>query len=73
MKATYDTEADAMYIRVKRGKVYKTLEVSDAVNVDVDKKGRTLGVEILYVSVQMPRKSIKEAIRVGIPVSAVVA
>ena len=73
MKATYDKEADAMYIRVKDGRVHKTLEVSDAVNIDVDKKGRALGVEILYISAQMPRKSISKAIRTGIPVSSVVA
>jgi len=73
MKATYDKEADAMYIRVKKGKVYKTLQVSDAVNVDVDKKGHALGVEILWVSSQLPRKSIQETIRAGIPVSAVTA
>ena len=70
MKATYDKEADAMYIRVKSGKVHKTLEVSDAVNIDVDKKGRALGVEILYISSQMPRASITKTIRTGIPVSA---
>ncbi len=73
MKATYDKEADAMNIRVKSGKVYKTLEISDSILVDVDKKGRALGIEILFVSSQMPQKSIKETIRTGIPVSAVVA
>ena len=71
MKATYDKEADAMYIRVKKGRVHKTLEVSGAVNVDVDKRGRALGVELLFVSSQMPRKSISKTIRVGIPVSPV--
>ncbi|MDO8552975.1 MAG: DUF2283 domain-containing protein [bacterium] len=73
MKATYDKEADAMNIRVKNGKVYKTLEISDSILVDVDKKGRALGVEILFVSSQMPRKSINKTIRSGIPVSTVVA
>ncbi|MDO8561856.1 MAG: DUF2283 domain-containing protein [bacterium] len=73
MKATYDKEADAMYISVKKGKVHKTLEVSDAVNIDVDKKGRALGVEILYVSAQMARKTIEKAIRTGIQVSRVAA
>lgn len=73
MKATYDKEADAMYIRVKKGKVHKTLEVSDGVNVDVDKKGRALGIELLFVSSQMPRKDIAKTVRTGIPVSAVAA
>jgi uncharacterized protein YuzE len=73
MKATYDKEADAMYISVKKGKVHKTFEVSDAVIVDVDKNGRTLGIEILFLSSQMPRKSITKTIRTGIPVSAFAA
>lgn len=73
MKATYDKEADAMNIRVKSGKVHKTLEISDSILVDVDKKGRALGIEILFVSSQMPRKNITKTIRTGIPVSAVTA
>ncbi len=73
MKATYNKEADAMSIRVKSGKVFKTIEISDSILVDVDKKGRALGIEILFVSLQMPRNSIKKAIRTGIPVSAVAA
>lgn len=73
MKATYDKEADAMYIRVKKGRVHKTLEVSDGVNVDVDKKGYALGIELLFVSSQIPRKSINKTVRAGIPVSTVAA
>ena len=73
MKATYDREADAMNIRFKSGKVCKTLEISDSILVDVDKKGHVLGIEILSLSSQMPRKSITKTIRTGIPVSAVAA
>ncbi len=72
MKASYDKEADAMYIHVKKGKIHKTLKVSDMVLVDVDKKGQALGLELLFVSSQMPRKSISQTIRTGIPVSATV-
>ena len=70
MKATYDKEADAMYIRVKKGKVHKTLKVSDMMLVDVDRKGQTLGLELLFISSQMPRRSINQTIRPGIPVAA---
>lgn len=70
MKATYDKEADAMYIRVKKGKVHKTLEISDVILADVDKKGQVLGLDLLFISSQMPRKSINQTIRTGIPVSA---
>ncbi len=70
MKATYDKDADAMYIRVKKGKVHKTLEISDVILADVDKKGQVLGLDLLFVSSQMPRKRINQTIRTGIPVSA---
>lgn len=69
MKATYDKEADAMYIRVKKGKVHKTLEISDCLLADVDKKGNVLGFDLLFVSSQIPRKSISKTIRSGIPVA----
>ena len=72
MKATYDKEADVMYIRVKKGKIHKTLKVSDMILVDVDKKGQALGLELLFVSSQMPRKSINQTMRTGIPVLAAV-
>lgn len=69
MKATYDKEADAMYIRVKKGKVYKTLEISDVILADVDKKGQVLGLDLLFISSQMPRKSFLQNIRAGIPIA----
>jgi len=70
MKATYDKEADAMYIRVKEGKTRKTIEISDTILADVDARGQVLGVEILFISSQMPRRSIAQTIRTGIPVFA---
>jgi len=50
MELTYDREADAMYIRLRKGKVYKTRKISDTCVVDVDKHGTVLGVELLFVS-----------------------
>ncbi|MDO8518112.1 MAG: DUF2283 domain-containing protein [bacterium] len=73
MSGTYDAEADAMYIRVKKGKVHKTHEVSPSVIVDVDKGGHILGIELLDVSSQIPQKSIIQSIRMGIPVASVSA
>lgn len=50
MQITYDAEADAAYIQVAKGKVQKTLKITDAVLVNVDKRGQALGVELLVVS-----------------------
>ncbi|HUD03066.1 MAG TPA: DUF2283 domain-containing protein [Candidatus Paceibacterota bacterium] len=71
MKATYDKEADAMYITLQKGKVSKTQHISEWVLADVDKMGRILGIELLFVSTQFPKKDIATALRTGkIPVAA---
>jgi uncharacterized protein YuzE len=46
---TYDPEADAIYIRLARGKVESTDESGPFI-YDVDKEGRILGIEILGAS-----------------------
>lgn len=50
LDAKYDPKADAAYISIRRGKHSRTLEVSDTVNVDLDAKGRLLGVELLFLT-----------------------
>ena len=47
MKITYDKEANALNVSIRPGIVAKTLEVAPEVLLDVDKKGRTLNLEIL--------------------------
>ena len=70
MKAIYDKEADAMHIRLKKGKIYKTHEVSPTFIVDIDKKGNVLAIEILDVSSQFSKKEIASTIRLGrIPIA----
>ena len=58
MKVTYDKIADAMYIYFRKGKVAKTIKVKPNLLIDVDKKGGVLGIEILDVSHQIPKKEI---------------
>jgi len=43
----FDSEVNAMYIRLKKGKVDKSEPLADNVIMDVDKKGKALGIEIL--------------------------
>ncbi len=43
----FDLEVNAMYIRLKKGKVDRSEPLSDNVIMDVDKKGKALGIEIL--------------------------
>ncbi len=69
MKANYDKVADAMYIEVKKGKIHKTVEVSDFVLHDLDAKGKILGIELLNASHQLSSEDLESTAENGIPLS----
>ncbi|MBI4287875.1 MAG: DUF2283 domain-containing protein [Chloroflexi bacterium] len=50
MKLTVDPEADALYLKLKEGKVAKTEELADGIIVDLDEAGAVLGIEVLWLS-----------------------
>lgn len=58
MNIQYDKTADAMYIYLNKGKVKKTIKLQDRLVVDVDKDGKVLGIEILDVSSQVPKREV---------------
>jgi uncharacterized protein YuzE len=64
MKITFDKEADAAYIYFKeilKGEIFQTVSLNDNVNIDLDKKGRTLGIEILNASSKLPQETLRLA------------
>ena len=55
---TFDLDAGAIYFRLGRGRVRKTIEVTVKALFDIDEEGRVIGIEVL------PTKSeILEGIR----------
>ena len=50
----FDSEINAMYIRLNKGKVERSEPLADNVIMDVDKKGKAIGIEIL-----LPEKDSK--------------
>ncbi len=50
MKLEFDTEADALYLRLKEGQVAKTLELQPGVFVDYNRLGNPIGIEVLSAS-----------------------
>ncbi|MBI2872211.1 MAG: DUF2283 domain-containing protein [Chloroflexi bacterium] len=50
MQITYDTEADALYIKLKDGKFARNKEVEQGVILDLGANGALLGIEILEAS-----------------------
>lgn len=63
--ATYDQEADAAYFSVRKGKVARTVELQRWLLADLDIKGALLGVEMLFISRQLPRSQIREFMDLG--------
>ena len=43
----YDSSCNALYIRLKRGKVEESEPISDNVILDLSKKGEIVGIEVL--------------------------
>jgi len=46
----YDTDSDVLYIQLKNGKEDSCEEILPGINVEVDKKGNVLGIEVLNAS-----------------------
>ena len=60
MKIEFDKEADAAYVRFKKGTVCKTVKLKDRLLVDVDTDGLILGLEVLHASTQLPKKMLQQ-------------
>jgi len=68
MKITLDKVADAAYIYfsdIEEGDVAKTITLNDSINIDLDSEGRTLGMEILNASKNLPLSTIESATIIG--------
>jgi len=62
MEIKYDAQADALAITIKKGKVEKTIELAPEINLDVDKKGNSLYLEIIGVSEKIGKKNFKKVL-----------
>ena len=47
MRIEYDRKVDALYIRLQEKYVAKTVEIEDGLNLDLDEKGKLIGLEVL--------------------------
>ncbi|MBU2590436.1 MAG: DUF2283 domain-containing protein [Nitrospinae bacterium] len=58
MKVQYDTEADAIYIKLGNQKPDGVVEMSEGVNLDTTSDDKIVGIEILNASKKMNVKTI---------------
>jgi uncharacterized protein YuzE len=63
MKVEYDSDADAMYIGIRKGRYEISEEISDNVIIDLDKNCRILGIEILGVSDKIEDGLLKQILK----------
>lgn len=50
MKINYDSKANALYIKLSKGKYDSTKKITDSVLVDITRNGKVIGIEILDAS-----------------------
>ncbi|HSU72878.1 MAG TPA: DUF2283 domain-containing protein [Candidatus Binatia bacterium] len=60
MEITYDRAADALYIRLKKGKFAKNATLDLQTIFDLDAKGNLLGIELLNASKRVARNPLKD-------------
>lgn len=54
MKIRFDAAADALYIRLDEAAVDSTIEAMPGLNLDLDGRGRVVGIEMLAVRSRLP-------------------
>ena len=64
LRINYDKTVDALNIALCTGAVSKTLEIAPEIYVDVDKKGRTLNIEIIGAKGKIGTRNLS-AITIG--------
>ncbi|MBU0561511.1 MAG: DUF2283 domain-containing protein [Bacteroidota bacterium] len=58
MKIEYDREVDSLYIRIQEKEVFKTKELDEGINLDIDKEGKIIGIEIIGAVERYSQKDI---------------
>lgn len=58
MKVHYDSEVDAVYIKLGNQRPDGVVEISEGVNLDTASENKIVGIEILHASKKMNIKTI---------------
>ena len=62
MKVTYDADADAMYIKLTNEKFSKNKIIDKNTILNLDKDGKVIGLELLFVSKHLPKNFLSSVI-----------
>ncbi len=59
MMMTYDKDADALYIRIGKGKFASNKKIDSDTILDLDEHGKLIGIELLSASKRVSQKELK--------------
>ena len=59
MKTTYDHEANALYVQFSNEAVERTEELRPGINLDFDKRGHIIGIEMLDAKKLLSEAALK--------------
>jgi uncharacterized protein YuzE len=62
IKASYDKDEDILYLVFKEGPSYEVIEADPDVHLELDKKGKIMGIEIWNARQSGLIKKVEEAI-----------
>jgi len=68
MNITYDSQADALYIKFQEGESARTKKVAEGILIDLDEKGLLYGIEILGAKERMPLLDLAR-VKAGLPLA----
>jgi len=60
IRVEYDSKADAMYIWLRKAKYEISEELAENVIIDLDKRGRIIGIEILDASKNVGKQLVNK-------------
>jgi len=63
VQVEFDSKADAMYIRLRKAKYEISEELAENVIMDLDKRGRIIGIEILDATKNLGKELINKILK----------
>lgn len=69
MEISLDLRADALYIKFQEGRFAKNKRIDEDTIIDLDAKGRLLGIEILNITKKVSAKDLSD-VSVKLPLKA---
>ncbi len=69
MEISLDLKADALYIKFQEGKFFQNKRIDEDTIVDLDSKGKMLGIEVLNITKKVPIAQLSD-VNVRLPLRA---